>query len=53
MTTLLSDLLYVVAVILLIGWLVGVFAFNLTGFFHILIVLAVISVLFRLIRGRR
>ncbi len=47
-----SDLLYAVAVILLIGWLLGFFVFSLGSFIHILLVFALISILFRLIRGR-
>jgi hypothetical protein len=45
------DLLYFIAVLLFIGWLLGFFVFSLKGLIHILLVLAVISILFRLIRG--
>jgi len=48
-----SYLLYVIAIILIIGWLVGVFAYSATGIIHVLLVLAVIAILFRLISGRR
>lgn len=48
-----ENLLYIIAVILVIGWLIGVFAYNLTGVIHVLLVLALISVLFNVIRGRR
>jgi hypothetical protein len=48
-----KDLLYFLAVILLIGWIFGFFYFSLGAFIHILLVLAVISVLFRLIGGGR
>jgi hypothetical protein len=44
------NLLYVLAVILIIGWLLGVFYWNATGMIHILIILAVISLLFGIIR---
>jgi len=47
-----SDLLYLIAVILLIGWVLGVFVFSIGSLIHILLVFAVIAVLFRLIRGR-
>lgn len=47
-----SNLLYLIAVILLIGWLFGFFYFSLGGFIHILLVLAVVAILYRLIRGR-
>jgi hypothetical protein len=48
-----SDLLYFIAAVLIIGWLVGVFVFSLTGIIHLLLVFAIISVLMRIIRGKR
>lgn len=47
-----SSLLYYIAVILVIGWIIGVFAYSASGLIHVLLVLAVIAVLFRLISGR-
>ena len=48
------DLLWTLAVILLILWLLGlVTSFTLGGFIHILLVLAIIVVLIRVIQGRR
>lgn len=44
------SILYVVAVILLIGWALGVFVYSAAGIIHILIVLAIISLLLGLIR---
>jgi hypothetical protein len=44
------SILYVIAVICIIGWLLGVFVWNATGLIHVLIVLAVISLLFGIIR---
>lgn len=48
------DLLWLVAIILLIGWLVGFFGFGeaVGSFIHILLVLAIVAVLVRLIFGR-
>lgn len=48
------DLLWLIAIILLIGWLVGYFGFGdaVGGFIHILVVLAIVAVLIRLITGR-
>ncbi len=47
-------MLYTIAVILVVLWLLGVTtSYTLAGFIHILLVLAVISVLVRLIQGRR
>lgn len=47
-----SDLLFLIAIILLIGWALGAFYFSLGGFIHLLLILAIVAVLFRLIRGR-
>jgi uncharacterized protein DUF5670 len=46
-----NSLLYIVAVILIIGWLLGFFVFHAGGLIHILIVIAVIAIILRLIRG--
>lgn len=44
-------MLYTIAVVLVILWLLGlVTSFTLGGFIHILLVIAIISVLLRLIR---
>lgn len=45
------SLLYIVAVILVIGWALGVFAFHVVGgIIHVLLVIAVISLILGLIR---
>jgi len=45
------SLLYIVAVILVIGWALGVFVFNVAGgIIHILLVIAVIAVILAIIR---
>jgi hypothetical protein len=47
-------MLYTVAVVLLILWLLGlVTSYTLGGFIHILLVVAVIVVLLRIINGQR
>ncbi|MFL6306416.1 MAG: lmo0937 family membrane protein [Candidatus Sulfotelmatobacter sp.] len=46
-------MLWTIAVVLLILWLLGmVSSYTLGGFIHILLVLAVIAVLVRIIQGR-
>jgi hypothetical protein len=45
------SLLYVIAVILLIGWAIGFFAYSAGAVIHILLVLAIIAILLNLIRG--
>ena len=47
-----SSLLYVIAVILVIAWAIGFFAYSAGGLIHILLVIAIIAVLLNLIRGR-
>jgi hypothetical protein len=44
------SILYLIAVILVIGWLLGVFAYGAGGMIHILVVIAVIALLLGLIR---
>jgi hypothetical protein len=48
-----SNLLYTVAVILLILWAVGYFAYNVGAIIHILLLIAVIAIILRLIQGKR
>lgn len=48
-----SNLLYFIAIILVIGWLLGFFYFSVGGLIHLLLVFALIAVIFRLISGRR
>jgi hypothetical protein len=48
-----GNLLYVIAVILIIAWAIGLIGFHLGGLIHILLVIAIIAVLFRVIQGRR
>lgn len=47
-----GNLLYIIAVILVIAWLIGVIGYSVGGLFHILLVIAIIAVLLRLIQGR-
>ena len=52
-----GNLLYIIAVILVLIWAIGFFGYPLTwgggGLVHILLVLAIIAVLLRVIRGAR
>jgi len=48
-----GNLLYVVAVILIIGWLVGVVGYGTGGIIHILLVIAIVAILLNVISGRR
>jgi hypothetical protein len=44
------SLLYIIAVILIIGWAIGVFAYSATGLIHALLVIAIIALLLGIIR---
>lgn len=48
-----NNLLYIIAVVLVIIWATGFFAYHTGGIIHILLVIAVIAVLFRVIRGEK
>ncbi len=48
-----GNLLYVVAVILLIAWAIGFVGFHVGGIIHILLVIAIIAVILRVIQGRK
>ena len=45
-----GNLLYVIAVILIIAWAIGFIGYSVGGIIHVLLVIAV---LFRVIQGRR
>jgi hypothetical protein len=48
------DILWTIAVILLILWALGlVTSYTIGGFIHILLVIAIIVILIRIIQGRR
>jgi hypothetical protein len=48
------HMLYTIAVVLLILWLLGmVSAYTIGGFIHVLLVIAIVMVLLRLISGRK
>jgi hypothetical protein len=46
-------MLELLIVILLVGWLVGAFAFNAGAFIHLLLVVALVVLVVRLMSGRR
>ena len=45
-------MLYLIAVILIIGWLLGFFVFSAGGLIHILLVIALVAIILRVIQGR-
>jgi hypothetical protein len=48
-----GSILYIIAVLLVIGWLIGFIGYGVGGLIHILLVFAVIAVLLNIIQGRR
>jgi Family of unknown function (DUF5670) len=48
-----GNLLYIIAVILLIAWAIGFIGYSAGGIIHVLLVIAVIAVLFRIIQGKK
>jgi hypothetical protein len=48
-----GNLLYLIAVILIIAWAIGFVGYSAGGIIHILLVIAIIAILFRIIQGRR
>ncbi|MBP1641015.1 MAG: hypothetical protein H6Q17_2598 [Bacteroidetes bacterium] len=47
-----NNSLYVVAILLVVAWAIGFFALSTGGIIHILLVMAVIVLLLRIIRGK-
>lgn len=48
-----SSLLYTIAVILIIAWLIGFVGYSAGGLIHVLLVIAVIAIILRLIQGNK
>lgn len=48
-----SNLLYIIAVVLVIAWAIGFIGYSAGGLIHILLVIAVIAILVRVIQGRK
>lgn len=48
-----GNLLYTVAAVLVILWAIGFLGFHAGGIIHILLVIAVIAILFRVIQGNK
>ena len=46
-----NNLLYTIAVILVIAWAIGFLGFNAGGIIHLLLVIAVIAVILKLVSG--
>jgi len=48
-----GNLLYVIAVILIIAWAIGFIGYGTGGIIHILLVIALVAIILRVIQGRK
>jgi hypothetical protein len=48
-----GNLLYTIAVILVIIWAIGFLGYNASGLIHVLLVIALIVVLLRILQGKK
>jgi hypothetical protein len=48
-----GNILYIVAVVLIILWAIGFLGFHTGGIIHVLLVIALISIILRVIQGRK
>jgi hypothetical protein len=48
-----GNLLYFIAVILIIAWVIGFVGYSAGGIIHILLVIAIVAIILRVIQGRR
>lgn len=48
-----GNLLYIIAVILVIGWFIGTVGYSAGGLIHVLLVIALIAVLVEFVSDRR
>ena len=48
-----GNLLYIVAVVLIIVWAIGLFAYSAGSIIHVLLVIAIIAIVVKLIQGKR
>jgi len=47
-----GNLLYIIAVVLVIAWAIGFFAYSAGSIIHILLIIALIAILLKIIQGR-
>jgi hypothetical protein len=47
------NILYIVAVIFVVGWLIGVIGFHVGGVIHLLLLIAIIVILLNIVQGKK
>lgn len=48
-----GNLLYLIAVVFIILWAIGYFAYSIGAIIHLLLIIAVVAILLRIIQGRK
>lgn len=48
-----GNLLYTVAVVLIIAWAIGFFGYHAGGIIHILLVIAIIAIILSMVQGKK
>jgi len=48
-----GNILYLIAVVLILFWAIGFFAYSAGAIIHVLLVIAIIAVLLRIIQGNK
>ncbi|MBP6334626.1 MAG: lmo0937 family membrane protein [Bacteroidia bacterium] len=48
-----GNLLYIIAVVLIIAWLIGFVGYSAGGLIHVLLVIAIIAIILRIIQGKK
>lgn len=48
-----QNLLYLLALVLVIGWAIGFFAYSADYMIHVLLIIALVAVLLRVISGKK
>ena len=48
-----SNLLYTIAVVLIVLWAIGFFAYGAGAIIHVLLIIAIIAILLRVIQGNK
>ena len=48
-----NNLLYIVALMLVLGWGIGFIGYKVGGLIHVLLVIALIAVILRVIQGKK
>lgn len=48
-----GNILYIIAVVLVICWAIGFIAYGIGGLIHVLLIIALIAIILRVIQGKK